>query len=85
VIAALAKAESLYKFAQSQGAPVNTFVLVLSDSEGLELLDWFKPQFEQNEVFDLDLEAAHKSGNPWAMLPGFEVLGLAIARVEQLH
>jgi hypothetical protein len=85
VIAALEKAQSLHRFAESQGSPLSSFILVLSDTEALELLDWFKAEHEASELYDLDLEKAHKTGDPWEMLPEFNLMGFAIARVEQLN
>ncbi len=85
MIAALEKAESLQRFAKSQGAHLSTFVLVLSDDEALELLDWFVEQHEQNDLLDLDVEDAKRRHNPWPVLEQFSLLGFSMAPVVVLH
>lgn len=84
--AAVEKAESLHKFAKSQGAQLSTFMLILSDAEALELLDWFQHEMcGYNATFMLDLEIAHRTGNPWEMLPNFQLMGFEIGRTSDLH
>lgn len=83
---AVEKAESLHKFAKSQGAQLSTFMLILSDKEAMELLEWFKStMYRADVVFDLDLEIAHRTGNPWEMLPNFQLMGFEIGRASDLH
>lgn len=79
MIAAVEKAESLHRFAMSQGAHISTFKLMLSDAEGLELLDWFGEQHD-NELLDLDIAEAKRTKNPWAVLENFQLLGFEVAR-----
>lgn len=82
MIAALAKAESLHKFAAASGAPLDTFQLVLSDAEGLELLDYFKTEYACSELFDMDVAIARAKGDPWPVLDNFVILGLHMARAS---
>jgi hypothetical protein len=76
--AALTKAASLYRFAMEQGAPLETFQLALTDTEALEVLDWFGGQMQPNAAFEVDLEIAHRTGKPFEMLSSFQLMGLAI-------
>jgi hypothetical protein len=83
VIAAIEKATSLASFAKSQGAPLFTFALILSDSEGMELLDWFvSQQYEPNELLDMDVALAKKNLDPWPVLQEFTLMGFSIARAS---
>jgi hypothetical protein len=84
--AAIDKARSLHRFATEQGAPLDSFKLALTDAEALEALDWFKTQmYRQDAAFDVDLEIAHRTGNPWQMLSNFQLMGLEVVRAEQLN
>lgn len=80
--AAIAKAQSLHRFATRQGAPLSTFKLALTTDEALEVLDWFKDTMTPNVMFDADLKIAHRTGNPWEMVTNFQLLGLDIVRVN---
>jgi len=81
--AAIEKAESLYRFALNSGAQVSTFVLCLKPHEAQELLEWYATQYAgRSEQFDLDLEVARVSGDPWQILDNFQLLGLTLARAE---
>jgi hypothetical protein len=78
--AALVKAESLHRFATDQGAPLDTFQLVLTDPEAMELVDWYAKQFGGcNAVFDVDVEIARRTHNPWDLLSNFQCMGFAMA------
>jgi hypothetical protein len=82
-IPAIEKAESLYKFANSSGYPLNTFALVLSESEAVELLEWYAAQYQgTSEAFDLDIIIARRTGNPWPVLSNFHCMGLEIAKAN---
>ena len=83
MIAALEKAESLHRFVLSQGAPLNTFQLALSDREGLEVLDWLQEQYD-NELLDSDIAIARATGDAWKVLDGFTLLGFAIVRASRV-
>lgn len=83
--AALAKAESLQRFARSQGAPLSTFQLAISDAEGLELLDYLVEQSPPNELLSADVALAHKKRDPWPVLTHFTLLGLSIAPLQVLN
>lgn len=76
--AALIKAESLYRFASEQGAPLSTFQLALTNPEALEVLDWFRAQMQPNAAFEVDLEIAHRTGKPFEMLAHFQLMGIEI-------
>lgn len=79
--AALEKATSLHRFATDTGSPLSSFLLVLTDPEALELLEWYGTQYAgTNEVFDLDLAIARRTGNPWPVLENFQVMGLALGK-----
>jgi hypothetical protein len=72
---AFSKAESLRSFALSTGAQLDTFVLVLTDAEGLELIDWLVEE-NPDETLALDAAIAHRTGNPWEVLAHFQLIGL---------
>jgi hypothetical protein len=74
--AALAKAESLHKFASQSGYPLETFALVLTEAEAAEILEWYATEHEGNAVFALDVDIARRTKNPWPVLANFRVLGL---------
>ena len=82
MISALAKAESLHKFATASGSPLEDFQLVLSDSEGLELLNWFVEQYARNELLSLDVQRAQRTRDPWPVLSEFVLLGMHMARAS---
>jgi len=81
-IAAIEKAESLHKFATSSGMPISTFAVVLSEPEALELLEWYATQYAGNAEFDLDVDIARRTKNPWPVLDNFQLLGLEIAKAN---
>ncbi len=83
--AALAKAESLLKFAQAQGCPLNTFVLTLGHQEAMDLLSFYEAQWGGNEVFMEDLTEARKRDDPWPILQNFELFGFVMAPVSVLN
>ena len=85
-VAAIEKAESLYKFAQGQGAPLSTFKLILTAAEGLELVDHLVEQNAPNEMIELDAAEAHRTGDPFQVLSNFTLLGLEILPAQEfLH
>lgn len=78
--AALVKAQSLHRFAIDQGAPLNSFQLVLTEPEAMELVEWYAGQYGgTNEVFDLDVTLARRTHNPWNLLANFQCMGFAMA------
>lgn len=83
--AALEKAESLYRFALAQGAKPAEYQLTLSNAEGIEILDWFVAQHENNQLLTEDVEAAKISNNPWDVLACFNLMGFSMCPLEQLH
>jgi hypothetical protein len=76
---ALAKAESLYKFAQSQGSPLSAFVLTLGHKEAMELLTFYEAQWGANELFMADLTEARRTDDPWPILSNFQLFGFSMA------
>jgi hypothetical protein len=86
---ALSKAESLAKFAQASGSPLNTFALTLTRGEAYELLDYMaegglgKCQFHDDLV--RDIRQAKSDGDPWVILRNFQLQGLDIVCVDSLH
>lgn len=83
--AALAKADSLYKFACDQGALLETFQLALTEEEAVELLEWYATEYAGNEQFDLDISIARRTKNPWPVLANFKLMGMDMAPVMVLH
>ena len=83
---ALQKATSLYQFAQAQGSPLESFELVLSEPEALELLDWYGHEYGgTNECFDLDFEVAKRTKDPWPMLANFLLMGFRMRPLSRLQ
>ena len=81
---AFSKAESLRAFALAQGAQLSTFVLVLTDAEGLELIDWLVEE-NPDETLALDAAIARRTGNPWEILAHFHLIGLPLAPPMSLN
>lgn len=77
--AAIAKAEALNRFATDQGAPLSTFALVLTESEAMELMEWYVGEYAGNELLEFDAAQARRTRNPWELLSNFTCMGLAIA------
>lgn len=78
--AALVKAQSLHRFAVDQGAPLDSFQLVLTEPEAMELVEWYAKQHGGNSpVFDVDVEIARRTSNPWDLLANFQCMGFAMA------
>jgi hypothetical protein len=85
MIAAIEKADSLHRFAVSQGAHLSTFVVVLSDQDALELLDWFVEQYEFNSLLEMDVAEAKAKHDPWNVLSNFTLHGMSIAPLSALN
>jgi hypothetical protein len=88
-MSAIEKAQALYQFASSQGCPLSTFVLVLSDAEAMEALRELVARIKRlgggNEQMDIDWQIAIVTGNPWGMLQNFELMGFSMARKSDLN
>jgi len=83
---ALTKAASLHHFAASQGCPLESFELVLSEPEALELLDWYGQEYGgQNECFDVDFEIAKRTQDPWPVLSNFMLMGFKMRPASALQ
>ncbi len=82
---ALEKAESLYRFATQRGAPTQEFQLTLSVPEGLELLDWFLGQYDENPLLMEDVAHAKRCGDPFPVLAHFTLLGFTLLPLQVLH
>lgn len=87
--AALAKAESLSKFALASGSPLDTFAIVLTDAEAYELLDYLAAgglgRYENHDLLIADVERAKREKNPWGVLEWFQLNGLSIYAARDLH
>lgn len=65
---------------------METFELVLSEPEALELLDWYGDEYGgQNECFDLDLERAKRTQDPWPVLCNFVLMGFKMRPLSTLQ
>lgn len=82
---ALVKAESLFKFAQSSGAPLDTFILTLSEPDAMDLLAFYEAQYSHVELFVADVAEARRTNNPWLVLSNFELFGLRMAPLSVLN
>jgi hypothetical protein len=83
--AAVDKARSLYHFAQSQGALLETFLLVLTEKEACELVNWYASEYAGNAEFDLDISIARKTENPWHVLNNFKLMGMDMVPLMTLN
>lgn len=83
--AALIKAESLYRFAASQGAKPTDYQLTLSTAEGIEILDWFIAQHPNNELLAEDVDLAKENLDPFPVLQHFTLMGISMVRLDSLH
>lgn len=87
--AALAKAESLAKFARASGSSLDTFALVLTEPEAYELLDYLAAggmgRYENHALLIADIEQAKKDKNPYGVLGWFQLEGLSIWPASALH
>lgn len=86
--AAVAKAESLLRFASHTGAPLSEYALVLTLGEGYELLDYLASgamgRCLNHAMLELDVAAAKVEGDPWKVLNGFQLMGFDILRADKL-
>jgi hypothetical protein len=89
VIAALEKAESLARFARSQGAPLETFLVTLTEPQAYELLDHIAAgglgRYEDHDRLIADVEEAKRKKAPFALLEWFQLEGMSIAPVSFLQ
>ena len=87
--AAIAKAESLARFAQASGSPLNTFALVLTLGEAYELLDYIAAgglgRCAQHDQLLYDIARAKIDGDPFTVLAHFQLQGLDMVRADLLH
>lgn len=83
---ALALADELYRYALGQGAPINSFELLLTLGEGYELLDWIPGAglFSDLELLRQDIEEAKIKGDPWLVLDNFTLKGMRIRCSDRL-
>ena len=82
--AALLKAESLARYARDQGSPLWEFSLSITLGEAYELLDYLLEQYD-NPLLRHDVAQAKVNCNPWPVLEHFQLLGLEITRMADLH
>jgi hypothetical protein len=88
MLAALAKAESLAKFARASGSPLDTFQLTLTEAEAFELLDYLAAGgmgwYQDHHKLVIDVALAKANHDPWSVLENFELEGLTIGSVDSL-
>lgn len=87
--AAIAKAESLDRFAKHCGAQRTEFAIYLTDGEGYELLDYLAAggmgRCLHQDVLEADILKARLNGDPWIVLKGWTLLGFDLAPIGALH
>lgn len=81
---ALEKAESLSRFVRASGSALQEFALALTLDEALELVEYYAAHYAGVEEFELDLEIARRTKNPWPILDNFQCSGLAIAPATEI-
>lgn len=83
--AALSKAESLAAHARYLGVRPSEFMVSLTLGEAYELLDHLAAEHPTNRVLLEDIAAAKTAADPWIVLANFQLQGLEIGRVNELH
>lgn len=79
------RAEALYKHAQHCGAPLEQFVLEMSDLEAFQTLDSLEKQY-QNPALTFDIAEAKANKNPWPVMNDFTICGFQVVRRQgELH
>lgn len=82
---AVERARSLHQFALNQGAELSTFILTLTESQAMELLEWYADQYTgSNECFDLDVTIVRRTQDPWPVLANFKLWGLDMAKASEI-
>jgi len=85
---AILKAEALARFVKTQGSPIKEFAVAITDAEGYELLDYLmtrKSDYANGDLLVQDIVQARTQGNPWIVLDHWNLLGLDLMRVDELH
>jgi hypothetical protein len=82
--AALAKAESLARYAKHQGSPLHEFALAITLGEAYELLDYLT-EIHDNALLRHEVAQAKVNCDPWGVLANFQLLGFEIVPVSELH
>ena len=88
---AFERAKSLMQHAQYVGAPLEEFVLELTDSEAFEALDWLatdpeNARYINQDLLTLDVAAAKAQKNPWELMNSFQIMGFVVTRRQgELH
>jgi len=89
MIAAIEKAQSLKRFAITQGSPLQEFFLTLTESEAYELLDYLAAggmgRYENHELLIADVQKAKRAKDPFPLLGWFTLEGLSIWPASALH
>lgn len=84
--AAISKAEMLAKYAQGQGSPLSTWLVVVTRGEAYELLDHLAEggmgRFANHDQLVEDIKEAKVLANPWLVLDHFQLCGMSIARAD---
>lgn len=69
-------------YATSQGSPIETFKLVLSNQEAMDLLDYTLLQNTHmgipNPLLQMDVQRARDLKDPWPVVKHFNLLGFEI-------
>lgn len=85
----MAKAQSLQRIAREMGAPLNEYLLTLSDEEAYELLDFMAAgglgEFENQDLFLEDVRQAKREKNPMAVLEQFTIFGFKMISTRAMH
>ena len=84
--AAIDKADTLYRYALTQGCELSSFAVAISAAEGLELVDyWGERNYRDDPTYQVDQKLAHKTGDPFPMLSNFVLNGMEIIAKGALH
>ena len=87
---AFERAKYLHHHASHVGAPLEEFVLELTDAEAFDaletLLSMASPGEMNVELFRMDLAIARASGSPWELMNNFKIMGFVVCRRQgELH
>ena len=88
---AFERAKALHQHAKYCGAPLEEFVLELTDTEAFEALDWLANDPENapyinQELLAMDVAVAKASKTPWELMNSFQIMGLTVTRRQgELH
>ena len=79
------RATSLYQHAMHCGAPLEQFVLELTDAEAFAALAVLAAEYK-NPALDMDLAVARAHNDPWPIMNNFLIGGFQVVRRQgELH